>query len=183
MQLIMELCSRPCVHVLLQCAGGSTPPPPPHPTQPSIHHQPHNHPQPHLCWRTACPQWRRCLGTCWTTRMTKSSERWACRQRDLWKSTRLRCAATKQPLLQETPVHSSPPPPHTPHTHTHVRNTRRPQQVKIASKTYQNNIANVTHADELMLQAGWRPQVRLVLLGGEGWGRGGLGEGGGSAFS
>jgi hypothetical protein len=32
-------------------------------------------------------------------------------------------------------------------------------QVKIASNTYQSNIASVKHAEELMLQAGWRPQV------------------------
>ena len=37
-------------------------------------------------------------------------------------------------------------------------------QVKIASKTYQSNIAGVKHAEDLMLQAGWRPQVRFDCL-------------------
>jgi hypothetical protein len=34
------------------------------------------------------------------------------------------------------------------------------RRVKIASNTYQANVASVKHAEELMLQAGWRPQVR-----------------------
>ncbi|GBF97399.1 hypothetical protein Rsub_09564 [Raphidocelis subcapitata] len=33
------------------------------------------------------------------------------------------------------------------------------KKVKIASKTYQAHIAGVNHAEDLMLQAGWRPQV------------------------
>lgn len=32
-------------------------------------------------------------------------------------------------------------------------------KVKIASNTYQANVASVKHAEELMLLAGWRPQV------------------------
>ena len=52
-------------------------------------------------------------------------------------------------------------------------------QVKVASKTYQGAIAPVKHAEELLLQAGWRPQARARARaharprGGAGaWGRG-----------
>ncbi|KAI8475708.1 MAG: hypothetical protein J3K34DRAFT_28503 [Monoraphidium minutum] len=51
------------------------------------------------------------------------------------------------------------------------------RRIKIASKTYQAHIASVKHAEELLLQTGWRPQVvdlqRFMVLdakpGSTGW--------------